>query len=53
MDNSYNNMEISSGTDGDNEHYFYLVEQQVKNIYLNMKYGKKKEDVNNCKSNRD
>lgn len=37
MDNNYNNMEISEITDGNNENYFDLIEQQAKNIYLNMK----------------
>ena len=40
MDKYYNNMEISGGSDGDNENYFDLIEQQAKNLYLNIKYGK-------------
>lgn len=36
---TYNNMEIDGSRNCQNEYYFRLVEQQAKNIYLNMIYG--------------
>ena len=37
----YNNLEISGETETIKEYYIKLVEQQAKNIYLNIKDGRK------------
>jgi hypothetical protein len=38
---TYNNMEMDGIRNPENRYYFNLVEQQVKNLYLNIKYGEK------------